>query len=56
MVVEEDKPDDEKGYYQNPEAHGQPKEMGIHWNREMERSGQVASHAAEIARARRRGA
>jgi hypothetical protein len=43
MVVEEDKPEDEKGYYQNPEAHGQPEEMGIRWKREMERSGQAAS-------------
>jgi hypothetical protein len=43
MVVEEDKPEDEKGYYQNPEAHGQPEEMGIRWKREMERRGQAAS-------------
>jgi hypothetical protein len=33
MVVEEDKPDDEKGYYQNPEAYGQPKERGIRFKR-----------------------
>jgi len=46
MVVEEDKPEDEKGYYQNPEAHGQPKEMGIRWKREMERRGQAASRGA----------
>jgi hypothetical protein len=37
VAVEEDKPDDEKGYYQNPEAHGQPKEMGIRWKRDIER-------------------
>jgi hypothetical protein len=43
MVVEEDKPADEKGYYQNPEAYGQPKEMGIRWKREMEHRGQVDS-------------
>jgi len=29
MMVEEDKPDDEKGSYQNPEAYGQPEESGI---------------------------
>jgi len=29
MMVEEDKPDDEKGSYQNPEAYGQPEESAI---------------------------
>jgi len=46
MVVEEDKPEDEKGYYQNPEAHGQPREMGIRWKRELERRGRAASRGA----------
>jgi hypothetical protein len=41
MLVEEDKPDDEKGYYQNPEAYGQPREMGIRWKRETERRRQA---------------
>jgi hypothetical protein len=41
MVVEEDKPDEEKGYYQNPEAHGQPEEMGIRWKRYTERRRQA---------------
>jgi hypothetical protein len=29
FVVEQDKPTDERGYYQHPEAHGQPLEKGI---------------------------
>jgi hypothetical protein len=29
MEVEQDKPEHERGYYQNPEAHGQPREKGI---------------------------
>jgi hypothetical protein len=37
MAVEEDKPDDEKGYYLNPQAHGQPEERGIRWKRDAER-------------------
>jgi len=37
MVVEEDKPLHESGYYLNPEAHGQPKENGIHWAHNAER-------------------
>lgn len=30
IVVEQDKPVHEKGYYRHPEVHGQPEEMGIH--------------------------
>jgi hypothetical protein len=46
VAVEEDKPDDEKGYYQNPEAHGQPKEMGIRWKRDTERRRQATARKA----------
>jgi trimeric autotransporter adhesin len=37
VTVEEDKPDDEKGYYQNPEAYGQAPEKGVRWMRGAER-------------------
>jgi hypothetical protein len=48
MVVEEDKPDYEKGYYQNPEAHCQPKEMGIRWKRDTERRRQATVQAGHL--------
>ena len=33
IPVEEDKPDDEAGFYLHPEAHSQPRELGISWRR-----------------------
>jgi hypothetical protein len=31
LVAEQNKPEKERGLYQNPEAFGQPKEKGIGW-------------------------
>jgi hypothetical protein len=47
VAVEEDKPDDERGYYQNPEVHGQPEEMGIQRMRDEERRRRRPPHAGE---------
>ncbi len=33
IVVEEEKPDDERGTYLHPEAHGKPKSMGVDYER-----------------------
>ena len=33
LVVEEDKPEIERGSYLNPEVYGQPEEKGVHWAR-----------------------
>ena len=33
LVVEEDKPESERGYYQHPEAFGHGLERSIHWPR-----------------------
>jgi hypothetical protein len=47
VAAEEDKPDDERGYYQNPEVHGQPEEMGIQRMRDEERRRRRPPHAGE---------
>jgi len=36
IPVEEDKPEKERGYYLHPEAYGQPKELGVNWDRDSE--------------------
>jgi hypothetical protein len=36
IVVEEDKPTDERGYYLNPAVFGQPPERSIEWARDPE--------------------
>lgn len=41
MVVEEDKPAYERGYYQNPEVYGQPEEMNFRWVHNSERMRQL---------------
>lgn len=33
-VVEQDKPEGERGYYTEPELYGAPKEQGIRWPRQ----------------------
>jgi hypothetical protein len=43
IVVEEEKPADQRGKYLTPEVHGQPKEMGIHYRPEMKRASETAS-------------
>jgi hypothetical protein len=34
-VIEQDKPEGERGYYTNPELYGAPKEQGIRWPRQL---------------------
>jgi hypothetical protein len=36
IVVEEEKPEIERGFYLHPEAHGQPEEKGVEWARNPE--------------------
>jgi len=43
LVVEQHKPDDEKGLYQNPEAYGQPQEKGIRYKRDVERNAKMSA-------------
>jgi hypothetical protein len=36
IPVEEDKPEDERGYYLHPKAYGQPEQMGVNRDRDSE--------------------
>ncbi len=51
MVVEVDKPANERGYYTHPELYGQPEERGIMWGRAPEKMRQIKQRQARLAQA-----
>lgn len=50
IKVEEEKPEQERGYYLHPELHGQPEEKGVEWARNPEMMRQMKERSEQAQR------